>query len=118
MHPKTKIRVDRLALIDAIKEKAAEAQTAYEAELATYAGRVKTYNAAFLKVLIPEAREAAKGDQPIDLYDLRRSVKVDDNTPRPQEPRKPADSSRALQQLELSSEETINLSVEDFDRYL
>lgn len=112
MNPRTKIRVKREDLLAAVKAQRDAALAQYEKDLEKYeAGLARTAErqAAFLTKTL----EGLK-DKPItDTYEFRNKFP----TP-PSKPSKPTHFDRVLSQLEMSVDETLSLSVEDYSAYI
>lgn len=120
MNPRTKIKVDRRLLMDAVEAKRVEEQSAHDAAFAEFRVNAKALlkaegdrlvaeakeQAAKLKAFNPETDDVYEFDLP---YSLRQKFKFPDA---------PKGAERALAQLRMSTEDTISLSVEDFERYL
>lgn len=120
MNPRTKIKVTRSLLISAIEEKYAADVVAYEKALVVSRKAMgKRLQAAADKVVKDAAAEAKAIlqfdlDQPEpDAMPWRMASEL-----RSSLPDEPPDPSRVLAQLGMSPDDTISLSVEDFERYL
>lgn len=117
----TKIKVNRVRLIEAIEAKQVTERQTYERELAAATKGID-------KVLEREAqrveKEAAKQAAALRAYRVEDGYNetyenlgwaIRNRLKLPQEPK---ETERALQQLRMSDEETISLSAEDFARYM
>lgn len=111
MNPKTRIKVQRGLLIEAIRARKeavvaenAKAREKHALEAAQYAERVETY----LRRLIERVREG----ETISSYDIKL----------PQQPYLKETSTdsydRAIQQLEMAAEDVITITAEDFAAYV
>lgn len=117
MNPKTKIKVNRLQLIEAIREDQTKSKANYDRRKAEREADLLEYPAKVAEWLRKKADkiQKTKGNK-INLSCYRF---FDDAPVAPHVVGTPnTDHGLALKQLGMSTEDTISISVEDFARYL
>ena len=120
MNAKTRIKVSRDALVAKIKTNDAAAQAAFAADTAAYEKASKAYVFAVADFLKATAVKVRGGEVSAkDVFSSGYHGYLYDNQPeRPDKPRTPTDSSLAVAQLEMSTEEAVTITAEDFSRYM
>ena len=120
MNAKTRIKVSRDALVAKIKANDAAAQAEFVADTAAYEKAAKAYVFAVADFLKATAVKVRSGEVAAkDVFSSSYHGYLYDNQPdRPDKPRTPSDRSVAIAQLEMSTEEAITITAEDFSRYM
>lgn len=119
MNSKTKIKVNRLGLIESIKARREEAQAEYEKAQAQFEKDVKSYPKRVADALASVARKVRSGELAVDDafsfgYRLKSTLLPD----APHKPSAPRNLDLAIKQLEIASDHTVLISGEDFAAYM
>lgn len=120
---KTKVKVDRQQLIEAIEARKEEARVEHEAHATAYPARLEDYRAAVTKTLTEALEALEKGKLVWEGYG-RRNSRTHFKLELPSAPDKPSgkfDGSRYdrdIKLLSMSNEPTISLNADDFARYV
>lgn len=114
MNPRTKIKVSRIALLEAVKARQASEQAAYEAAVAKYEKTEVPHRkkvAAFLRSI---AKDVEQGGSIPNRYDYASALPERGVTL----PSKPRNLDAVIAQLEMAIDDVIAVSVEDFSQYI
>lgn len=124
MPAKTRVKVDKSRLIDAIKARKEEAKKEHEKKKAKADAEAASYEMRVVSALEDALVAAKKGKEitrPSYGYKNDRTTHVLAIPDRPSKVSSKFDSSRYdrdIQVLEMSPEEVISLSMDDFERYV
>lgn len=119
MNSKTKIKVDRHALIESIKDRQAAAEEEYRRQLREYRDAEAMYPQLVADYLDELAALVREGDlAPSEALSSSFRSNRPDPPDRPREPREPRNMNLAIMQLEIASDDTVTISGEDFAAYM
>lgn len=119
MNQRTKIKVDRRALLVALKAKRTEQQAAYVNDLAAYEKDKATYPKRVADYVADAAKRLKTGElTPGEISDSYRSKFFLGLPEKPDKPYEPTGLDLSIAQLEMGFEDFVLISGEDFARYL
>lgn len=120
MNARTRIKVDRDALVAKIKANSAASQAVYDVELAAFTVAESDYRSTVVDFLIVTAAKVRSGELTAsELFSYGwRGGYLSEAPEAPTKPKAPADVSLAVAQLEMSTDASITITSEDFARYM
>lgn len=119
MNSKTRIKVDRDALIERLKTRQSEEDEAYRVSLEQYRKDKAAYPRALAAALTDVAKQIRAGDlAPSKLTDRYGGWRTSLLPAEPVKPSKPRGNALAIAQLEMAVDDAILISGEDFAAYM